>query len=66
MGVKQGRDGGVRSERGRGIQANLILMLIFVYFIIIFSSCQRGRGVKQRGGGKGGAGFDVATGEFVY
>lgn len=41
-------------------------MLIFVYFIIIFSSCQRGRGVKQRGGGEGGAGFDVATGEFVY
>lgn len=41
---------------GGGAQANLILMLFFVYFIMIsfFLSAE---------GGQGGVGFDVATGE---
>ncbi len=46
MGSKRGGTG-VRTVGG-GTQANLILMLIFVYFIIIFSSCQ---GVQGVGGG---------------
>lgn len=45
-----------------GTQANLILMLIFVYFIIIFSSCQGGSGCTA-GEGRAAGGFDVATGE---
>lgn len=58
MGFKRGGTG-VRIMGGA--QANLILMLIFVYFIIIFLLLA-GRGSRPcvRGG------FDVATGKFVY